>query len=196
MPMRGVIKALVCVAWVACLSLRAQTGPGPESLKRFDNQANLEVAQALGPAVDREVRALEEFERKTGTRIVVQFHAKSPPEAEDKVPGAYMSALSTKMGLIEKGILVVYFADDPDWRIWFGNQVAPVFAGKLDKTAPELTKDGSIHEAKEAFLAKCHTEFLETYKISEPKGTTTSQNPVGEGLIIASRLMERLGPKP
>ena len=145
--MRGVIKALFVGIGIATLSLRAEIAPSPAAVSRFDNQAGLSVAAVPAGAIDREVSALEAFEKQTGIRIVVQFHAKSPPEADDKVPGAYMSALSTKMGLIDHGILVVYFADDPDWRIWFGNDIAPLFAGKPGKTAKELTSDGSIHEA-------------------------------------------------
>ena len=58
---------------------------------------------------------LDAFAHRTGIRIVVQFHAKSPPADVDQVAGAYMSALARHLGLIQHGVLVVYFADDPDW---------------------------------------------------------------------------------
>jgi hypothetical protein len=95
---------------------------------------------------------LDAFERQTHVKVLVQYHAKSPPDAEDVHPGDYMRALSTKLGSIKKGILMVHFADDPDWRVWIGDDLTPKFVGKPG-TAKDFTESGAMHEAKEAVLA-------------------------------------------
>lgn len=113
------------------------------------------VADPSNLATPADVAGLEsrlaKFEQDTGIRVVIEFHPKSPPEAEDRQPGAYMRALSTKLGLIDDGVLAVFFADDPDWRVWIGNDLAAKFAGQPG-TAAELTKSGAMHAAKEVWL--------------------------------------------
>ena len=115
---------------------------------------------------------LSAFERTTGVRILVEFHLKSPPAEEDKVPGAYMSALSRKLGTLQHGVLVVYFADDPDWRVWIGDDLTSAFVGKPG-TVKELTTSGAIHDVKDAMLtgarAKADTAFAALQK-SAPAG--------------------------
>jgi hypothetical protein len=116
----------------------------------FDDPGRLLPAD---PAWTRAVEArLDAFERATGIKILVEIHLKSPSAEEDKVPGAYMSALSGKLGTLRHGVLVVYFADDPDWRVWVGDELTPAFAGKPG-TVKELTASGAIHDVKEAMLA-------------------------------------------
>ena len=94
---------------------------------------------------------MAEFEARTGIKILVEFRERSPAPEEDKVPGAFMSALAAREGTLRHGILVVYFAADLDWRIWIGNDLAPRFAGKPG-TVPQLTASGAIHDVKEALL--------------------------------------------
>jgi hypothetical protein len=83
--------------------------------------------------------------------IFVQFHDKSPPADEDKNPGDYMRALATKLGVIKDGVLMVHFADDPDWRVWIGDDLTPKFVGSPGD-AKAFTESGAMHEAKEAYL--------------------------------------------
>lgn len=94
---------------------------------------------------------LEGFERDEGIRVLVQFHAKSPSDDEDRIDGAYMRALSKKLGVIQHGILMVHFGDDPDWRVWIGDELTPKFVGKPGN-AKEFTENGSMHKAKVAVL--------------------------------------------
>ena len=100
---------------------------------------------------------LADFERRSGIRILVQFHAKSPSADEDEVPGAYMHTLATRLGVAQRGALLVYFADDPDWRIWIGDELTPAFAGKSG-TVKELTDSKAIHDVKEALLASARAQ--------------------------------------
>jgi hypothetical protein len=62
-----------------------------------------------------------------------------------------MRALATQLGVIKEGVLVVYFADDPDWRVWIGDNLTPRFVGKPGD-AKQFTQSGEMHNAKEAFL--------------------------------------------
>jgi len=99
---------------------------------------------------------LSRLETTTGMSVRLRFQLKSPPEAEDQVPGAWMHALAGRLGVAERGVLAVYFADEEEWRIWFGDETAPRFVGRPG-TAAELTKNKAIHEAKEAFLTSVTT---------------------------------------
>lgn len=94
---------------------------------------------------------LANLERATGLRIVARMRAKSPTDAEDAQPGAFMRALAAQLGTAQRGALAVYFADDASWRVWIGDELTPRFVGKPG-TAKEFTDSGAMHEAKEAFL--------------------------------------------
>ena len=144
-------------------------------------------------------RRLTDYERDTGIKILVQFHLKSPPPDEDKVPGAYMSALSAKLGTLRHGVLVVYFADDPDWRVWVGNELAPTFAGKPG-TVRELTDSGAMHDAKEAMLNAAHTKAEAAFAAlqqSAPAGQppTAAQHLALQADALLDALMAKLARK-
>lgn len=164
----------------AALGLRAAAAESPATAP-LSEAPIVATAHLLAPADFRpwdaaSLQALEaklaDFERTQHVRILVRFHAKSPTGEEDKVPGAYMRALSTKLGTIEGGVLVVYFLDEPDWRMWLADSLTPKFTGKSG-TAKELTKSGAIHDAKEAFFAevtaKANAAFTPGMKVPDPK---------------------------
>jgi hypothetical protein len=134
---------------------------------------------------------LDRFEHATGTRVLVRFQAKSPSPEEDKVPGAYMQALAAKLGVAERGVLVVYFADDPDWRAWIGDELTARFAGKPG-TAKELTASGAIHAAKEAMLTSAQEQTDASFQNSaEP---TPAQRLARHTGALIDVLLERLKP--
>ena len=119
---------LLVVAFLPCMPLvRATTDSQP--LTHIDDPGRLAVCDSHW-ASGMEAK-LASFETSTRIRIVLQFHLKSPPADEDKKPGAYMSGLATKLGIVQGGVLVVFFADDPDWRVWVGDALTPKFVGRL-----------------------------------------------------------------
>ena len=72
----------------------------------------------------REIESrLTEFESKTVIRVVVRYHTKLPSDEEDSEPGAFMRKLASQVGVLENGILEVYFANADEWRVWIGNQL-------------------------------------------------------------------------
>ncbi len=71
-----------------------------------------------------------------------------------------MRGLAEQLGTARDGALAVYFADDDEWRVWVGDALVGRFAGRTG-TAAELTADGSMHEAKEAFLAAAQARAKE-----------------------------------
>lgn len=105
---------------------------------------------------------LAAFERTAGIRILVRFHSASPSAEEDEVPGLYMRTLAGKLGVARRGVLLVYFADEPDWRIWIGDELTARFSGKSG-TVAELTASGAIHDAKEAMLAAARARADEAF---------------------------------
>lgn len=112
------------------------------------------------PAARRLSAKLAAFEKATGVTVLLRLQAKEPPAEEDKIPGAYMRAWATKLGTVERGVLVAYFAEEDDWRMWIGNELAAKFAGRQG-TVQELTKSGAIHDAKEALFAAAKTKAEE-----------------------------------
>jgi cyclophilin family peptidyl-prolyl cis-trans isomerase len=95
---------------------------------------------------------LANLERATGVKIRVRLFAKSPPPADDAKAGQFMRALAQKLGTLQRGAVVAYFADEKDWRVWIGDATTPAFLGR--PTAPaDLVDDGAFHAAKDAFLA-------------------------------------------
>lgn len=111
---------------------------------------------------------LEKFKDTTGVELQFEFHAKAPSAEEDAGPGVYMRTLSAKLGLAERGVVAVYFADEDEWRLWLGNELAPAFAGRAG-TAAELTESGAMHDAKEAFLEKTWSDAA-ALQASAPAG--------------------------
>jgi hypothetical protein len=117
-----------------------------------------DMAQEL-PPIPGDLATLEDklaaFERTSGIKILVEFHEHSPPAADDQVPGAYMRALSGRLGTLQRGVLVVYFAEESDWRVWIGDELTSRFVGKPG-TVKQLTASGAIHDVKEALLTAAH----------------------------------------
>jgi cyclophilin family peptidyl-prolyl cis-trans isomerase len=100
---------------------------------------------------------LANFERTTGVRIVARVFAKEPPAAEDNKPGAYMSAMATRLGTIKHGALLCYFVADDDWRVWVGDEMTSTFLGRPSVPA-DLVPEGAFHKVKEAFLTAAQAE--------------------------------------
>jgi cyclophilin family peptidyl-prolyl cis-trans isomerase len=94
---------------------------------------------------------LANFERITGLKIVGRLMAKSPSAAEDQVPGAYMRGLAEKLGVAKSGVLVAYFADEKDWRMWIGDDLTSVILGRPALPA-DLKEDAALHDAKTKLL--------------------------------------------
>ncbi|HEY8993244.1 MAG TPA: peptidylprolyl isomerase [Lacunisphaera sp.] len=121
---------------------------------------------------------LANYERVTGLKIVARLSAKAPPAEEDKVPGAYMKALATKLGVARTGVLVAYFADD-DWRVWFGDDVVPSFLGRT--VVPEdLREGGPLHDAKEALITAAQKKGDEAFAAQQKTAPADRQPPPGQ----------------
>lgn len=126
----------------------AQAEPGPTA-----HFADPEKLLPLDPPRAKNFNfKLANFERATGVRIVGRMFAKSPSAAEDAQPGAFMHALAQKLGTARRGALVAYFADEDDWRVWFGDESAAAFVGRPLQPA-DFAEEAALHRAKEAFLA-------------------------------------------
>jgi len=187
--------------WLSVLllgsSLTALTAAPVDRTAHVDDPAHL-LPAGLGGVNELETR-LADYECCIGIRILVQFHAKSPLADEDKVPGAYMKALADKLGTQQRGVLVVYFADDPDWRIWIGDDLTSHFVGKPG-TVQELTDSKAIHDVKEALLASARAKADAAFAALQ-KSAPANQPPTPaqhlrlqtEALLDA--LIARLGPK-
>jgi cyclophilin family peptidyl-prolyl cis-trans isomerase len=114
---------------------------------------------------------LANLERATGLRIVARMMPKSPSDAEDAQPGAYMRALAAKLDVAQRGALVVYCGDDDSWRVWIGDDLTSRFVGRPG-TAKEFTDNGAMHEVKEAFLKQANAngeaDFARQQRTSPP----------------------------
>jgi len=121
---------------------------------------------------------LSNFERITGVKIVGRIFAHAPPAKEDEIPGAYMRALAAKLGVAKTGVLVAYFADDQDWRVWIGDDLVPVLLGR-PVVDGDLRVDGPLHDVKTKLLddaqAKGDAAFAAQQKAA------TADHPVAPG---------------
>jgi cyclophilin family peptidyl-prolyl cis-trans isomerase len=95
---------------------------------------------------------LTNFARATGVRIFARLYAKYEPETPGQRPGNLTGSLARQLGIGDDGILAVYFADTDQWGLWIGDRHLPVFMAR-EGTVRELTRDGSLHRAKQDFLA-------------------------------------------
>jgi len=135
---------------------------------------------------------LAAFERTSGIRILVRFHSASPSAEEDRVPGLYMRTLAGKLGIERRGVLLVYFADEPDWRIWVGDELTAPFSGKPG-TVTELTASGAIHDAKEAMLAAARARADEAFAaLQKPAPPDRPPAPARHLALQADALIEAL----
>ena len=139
-------------ATFAALTAKAKkyTGPAePGPTAYFDD------ADRLLPVEPPRAKAfnfkLANFERATGVKLAGRIFAKSPTAAEDAVPGAYMRALAEKLGVARAGVLVTYFADEKDWRVWLGDDLVAPFLGR-PATPADLADGGALHDAKMALI--------------------------------------------
>jgi hypothetical protein len=138
------LAPLLCLTWVAL----AQPVTTPAHL--HDPAGLFAVA---GDAAQLWQERLAAFERETGIRVLVRFEAHSPEASADAQPGQYMRALATELGVARDGAVAVYFADEPDWRLWIGAELVARFAGQ-DGTETELTANDAIHDMKERLFAE------------------------------------------
>ncbi len=137
------------LGWSAGL-LRASS----DEVRHVDDSA---VVLASLPAWQEKTEArLAAFERGSGVKLLLRLQAQSPTAREDERPGAYMRTLAARLGTATTGVLVVYFADVDEWRVWIGDELTPRFVGRPG-TAEEFTRSGAMHDAKEAWLETVFT---------------------------------------
>jgi hypothetical protein len=153
---RRLLSFFAAIIATSALAATPPTVPAPASssvpaLPIFlDNSADVVPSDPAWSSALNE--KLATFKNAHGITFIVRLHAKSPSAEEDNVPGAYMRTLAAKLGTAQTGIFAVYFADEDDWRLWVGDDLTAKFSGKPG-TPKELTKNGAIHDAKEALFA-------------------------------------------
>ena len=169
-------------------SAKKYTGPaapGPEAF--FDDSAALQPTNV--PRAKNFNFKLANFERTTGVRIVARMFAKSPTEAEDAVPGAYMHSLAEKAGTVKRGAVAAYFADEDDWRVWLSDEAANIFLGRA-ATGADLAPDGPLHQAKMAFMDAAIAAGNAEFALQQAAAPALSQSngPAGQPVPPAQRL--------
>ncbi len=169
--------------------------PGPAAF--FDDPASLIPVDP--PRAKNFNFKLANFERATGVRVVGRLFAKSPPAAEDAVPGAYMHALAEKLGVAKKGALAAYFADEKDWRVWLSDEAADTFLGH-HATAADLAPEGPLHKIKTAFIDAAVAEGDAAYARQQKSSPPDKQPPPAQQLklqtdALLDHLILKLEPK-
>jgi hypothetical protein len=177
-------------------ALRAAAAPADKTAHIDDTIQQL--PQGLGD-IDVLEGKLADFERHSGIRILMEFHQRSPTSEEDKVAGAFMRELSGRLGVRQHGVLVVYFADESDWRVWIGDDLTPRLVGKPG-TVKELTASGAIHNAKEAIFASAHAQADASLAELQKKLSGDEQLPPAlrvraQAAALLDALIAKLGPK-
>ncbi|MBC8010642.1 MAG: hypothetical protein H7067_11165 [Burkholderiales bacterium] len=122
----------------------------PVPVVHVDDPAHLLPAGSAAPAAWQ--ARLAAFEQSTGIRVIVCLRPASPNAEEDAKPGNYMRTLSATFEVARGGALAVYFADEPDWRLWIGDELTARFAAQPG-AATGPTNRAAIHDAKELVFA-------------------------------------------
>jgi len=135
---------------------------------------------------------LANFERAAGVKIVARLFAKSPSAAEDEQPGAFMHGLATKLGVAQRGVLVAYFADEKDWRVWIGDDLVSVFLGHA-ATAADLGPEGPLHKVKDALLTAAQAEGDAAFAAQQQAAAPERPLPPGQQVKLqADALLDAL----
>ena len=153
----------------------------PGSTAHFDDPDKLLPAEPPRAAAFN--FKLANVERATGMRIVGRLYAKSPSAAEDEQPGAFMRALATRHGVAQRGVMVAHFADEDDWRVWIGDELAARFVGRPG-TAAEFTENDAMHEVKEAFLKQARAAGDAAYERQKKTSAADKQPPPTQRLKL------------
>jgi cyclophilin family peptidyl-prolyl cis-trans isomerase len=93
-----------------------ERSPGPNA--HFDDPDKVLPTDA--PRAQNFNFKLNNFERATGLRIYGRVFAKFVPGPMGATPDAFANGLSHSLGLDEKGVLAVYFADQDKWSLSMG----------------------------------------------------------------------------
>ena len=124
----------------------------------------------------------------------------APPAEEDKVPGAWMKALATKLGVAQRGALAVYFQADDDWRVWIGDESTTAIFGR-PATPADLADGAAFHEVKEAFLNATRAAGDAAYAKQKAAAPADQQPPPAQRLklqtdAVLDGLILKLEPQP
>jgi len=96
--------------------------------------------------------------------------AKFVPETAGQKPGAAAASIARSLGIVQDGVLAVYFADIDSWSLWIGDS-------RIDRF-----KGSSLHDAKKALLTAAEAQ-AEIYT-AEAKKAATPDKPVTSAQII------------
>ena len=118
---------------------------------------------------------LGNVERATGLKIYGRVFESFTPETPGQRPGSAAGDLAREMKLDAKSALVVYFQDKDTWGVWVGESLLQVFTRRAG-TLAELTKDGSLHAAKQELLSTAKAESDAT--IADAIKKATADKPV------------------
>lgn len=109
---------------------------------------------------------LANFARATGVRLYARLLPKFTPETPAQRAGNLAGALAQRWQLGSDAVLVVYFADTQQWGLWIGDERLPKFMGRSG-TLAEFTRDGALHQAKQALLSTALAEAARTIEAAE-----------------------------
>ncbi|HWA26229.1 MAG TPA: peptidylprolyl isomerase [Lacunisphaera sp.] len=153
--------------------------PGPDAY--FDDPSGLIPVDP--PRAKNFNFKLANYERTTGLKIKARLFAKSPTEAEDKVPGAFMRALAARIGADQRGVAVAYFADENDWRMWISDDLVPAFLGRPARTE-DLADGGPLHQAKAALMEKAQADGDAAFVAQQKTAPAEQPPPPGQRIKL------------
>jgi cyclophilin family peptidyl-prolyl cis-trans isomerase len=152
--------------------------PGPDA--PFDD------ADRLLPTEPSRARAfnfkLANFTRATGGRVVARLIAHAPPDTEGRKLNAHLRELAEKLGVGQRGALVLYIADRDEWKLWVGDDSAAAFMGRAG-TVKDFMAGGAFHEAKQALLADARARGDAEFKRQQEMAPSV-QPPPGQRLKL------------
>jgi cyclophilin family peptidyl-prolyl cis-trans isomerase len=93
---------------------------------------------------------LVNFERFTGQKIAARVFAKRPEAAAGDQLDGYLKSEAARLGVDKRGALAMYFADQDEWQLRFGDETASQFAART--SVAEILTSGKTPERFRAEL--------------------------------------------
>jgi cyclophilin family peptidyl-prolyl cis-trans isomerase len=118
---------------------------------------------------------LGNVQRATGVKIYARLLARFVPTPDAPNPDAFAGRLASSLGLDDRSVLAVYFADRDQWVLSVGTAMVGPFTGSpLDPH--ELVRNGALAGATDAFLRRSRSRasaYLAQSKLVLPNNLQT-----------------------
>lgn len=128
---------------------------------------------------------LANLERATGLKIYARVFRKIDPADEASHPGTIAKRYAQKLGILDDGVVALYFADSDQWALWIADPLLPTFnpAGG-DVSAAEQAFLETLKKKADAYTAEMAQSLPPRQSLSRGLKIKYRLDAVLDGLIL------------